>query len=117
MRKLSFFLVALLIAQEIAAQILEPAKWSYDVSKKEVEIGEEIELIFKAVIDPDWYLYSSDFDPDLGPMLTEFEFEEHESYELLEAINRAYADSPSLEEQAYRQRIRQKHRKLVEGQW
>lgn len=86
MRKLSFLLVMLLIAQGIAAQILEPAKWSYSVSNKEAQVGDEIELIFKATIHPDWYLYSSDFDPDLGPMLTEFEFEEHESYELVGGI-------------------------------
>ncbi|NJN25364.1 MAG: DUF255 domain-containing protein [Cyclobacteriaceae bacterium] len=72
------------------AQILEPAKWSYQVSEKEVNIGDEIELIFNAAIDPDWYLYSSDFDPDLGPMLTEFTFEPDKSYTLvgdIEPIN------------------------------
>ncbi len=49
----------------------------------EVTIGDEIDLIFKAFIDPDWYLYSSDFDPDLGPMVTEFTFEPNSSYELV----------------------------------
>ncbi|MBS0000339.1 MAG: thioredoxin family protein, partial [Cyclobacteriaceae bacterium] len=32
--------------------------------------------------DENWYLYSSDFDPDLGPMVTEFIFEPDDSYEL-----------------------------------
>ena len=41
----------------------------------------------------------------------------YENQELLEAINRAYDDLPSPEEQAYRQRMRQKHRELVKGQW
>lgn len=41
----------------------------------------------------------------------------HENEELLEAINRAYAEVPSPEEQAYRQRMQRKHRQLVEGQW
>ena len=86
MRKLSFLLIALFIVNGLLAQILEPAKWSYDVSKKEVKIGDEVELIFKAVIDQDWYLYSSDFDPNLGPMLTEFVFEPHDSYELIGEI-------------------------------
>ncbi len=41
----------------------------------------------------------------------------HENQELLKAINAAYEDLPSAEEQVYRQRMRQKHRNLVEGQW
>ena len=68
------------------AQVLQPVKWSYDVSKKEVKIGEETELIFNAKIDQDWYLYSSDFDPNLGPTVTTFEFKKHPSYELIGKI-------------------------------
>lgn len=86
MKKLSVLLFALFIIQGLYAQILEPAKWSYDVSNKEVKIGDEVDLIFKAIIDRDWYLYSSDFDPDLGPMLTEFSFETSSSYELVGEI-------------------------------
>ena len=65
------------------AQILEPSSWSYDVSKKDPSVGEEVELIFNVKIDKDWYLYSSDFDPNLGPQVTEFFWTENESYELL----------------------------------
>lgn len=68
------------------AQILQPAKWSYDVEPSEVKIGDEIDLIFNVKIDRNWYLYSSDFDPDLGPMVTEFSFVPHESYELVGEI-------------------------------
>jgi thiol:disulfide interchange protein len=64
------------------AQILQPARWTYDVSKKEAAVGEEVELIFNVTIHPDWYLYSSDFDPDLGPMVTAFTFQKHPSYAL-----------------------------------
>ena len=86
MRKLIVFLYVFFIGYGISAQILEPAQWSYDVSNIDVKIGDEVELIFKATIDPDWYLYSSDFDPDLGPMLTEFEFIPNDSYVLVEGI-------------------------------
>ncbi len=86
MRKLFLLALLFLMGSGIYAQILEPAKWSYDISMKEVKIGDEVDLIFKAIIDPDWYLYSSDFDPDLGPMLTEFEFIPNASYELVEGI-------------------------------
>ncbi|TRX58368.1 disulfide bond formation protein DsbD [Fulvivirga sp. M361] len=72
------------------SQILEPSKWTHEVSKTDVKIGEEVELIFTATIDKNWYLYSSDFDPDCGPMVTTFTFESNDTYELvgeLRAIN------------------------------
>jgi len=65
------------------AQVLTPSEWTHSVSKQQVEIGEEVELIFTAKIDSDWYLYSSDFDPDCGPMVTSFTFEKNDSYELI----------------------------------
>ena len=65
------------------AQLLEPATWSNSISKADAKAGEELTIDFQATIDPKWYLYSSDFDPDLGPFVTEFVFEEHPSYELV----------------------------------
>ncbi len=86
MKRLSVVLYSFFILHGLYAQILEPAKWSYNVSKKEVKQGDEVELIFKAAIDPDWYLYSSDFDPDLGPRITEFTFEPNSTYTLVGTI-------------------------------
>ena len=40
-----------------------------------------------------------------------------ENRELLEAINIAYDDSSDTEEEMLRQKMRHKHRRLVEGQW
>jgi len=65
------------------AQILEPSSWKEYPSKTDVEIGEEIELIFEATIDKKWYLYSSDFDPECGPIVTSFTFQKNNSYELV----------------------------------
>ena len=86
MKRLSVVVLVFFIIHGLYAQILEPATWSYDVSKKEVQKGDEIDLIFKAVIDSDWYMYSSDFDPDLGPRITEFSFEPNASYALVGSI-------------------------------
>jgi len=86
MRNLFFLLAVVASFGSLQAQILQPAEWEYEVSKTEVEVGDELELIFKATIDPDWYLYSSDFDPDLGPMLTEFTFEPNAAFELIDGI-------------------------------
>ncbi|WP_018479581.1 protein-disulfide reductase DsbD family protein [Pontibacter roseus] len=83
LRQLLSVLFLVLMAAAAQAQVLKPASWSYDVSKKEVAVGEEVELIFNVKIDKDWYLYSTDFDPDLGPMVTEFKFAKHPSYQLV----------------------------------
>jgi len=54
----------------IKGQILKPAKWSYATSTQKYQVGYELELIFKVEIDKNWYLYSTDFDPNLGPLVT-----------------------------------------------
>ncbi|MGB0525200.1 MAG: protein-disulfide reductase DsbD family protein [Flammeovirgaceae bacterium] len=64
------------------AQILQPVKWSTDVSKKEVKVGETIELLFKANIEKDWFLYST-FSEDIGPIPTTVSFEANNTYELV----------------------------------
>ncbi len=71
-------------------QVLTPAKWTYETSVKEAKTGDEIELIFKASIDKDWYLYSSEFPCEDGPIKTSFNLVPHASFQLigkLEPIN------------------------------
>jgi thiol:disulfide interchange protein len=87
-----FLLILFLIFsnQKITAQIQNKyATWQIKASKTEAKIGEEVEIIFTAEIDNDWYLYSSDF-PDGGPTVTKFTFQPNASYTLvgkLQAIN------------------------------
>lgn len=52
------------------AQILTPTKWVWQASSTSVKVGDEIDLIFKATIEKDWYIYANEFDPDCGPMHT-----------------------------------------------
>ena len=81
MRKI--LLVLLIIPVLSNAQILEPSKWSFSLSNESPKAGDEVDLILDVKIDDGWYLYSSDFDPDLGPMVTEVVFDEHPSFEVL----------------------------------
>ncbi len=83
---LLLLLMAILQVTALRAQILKPAVWSTTTSKEEVKLGETLDLVFNVTIDDNWYLYSTDFDPDLGPMVTEFTFEPNDSYELLGII-------------------------------
>ncbi|GJM29308.1 MAG: thiol:disulfide interchange protein DsbD [Cyclobacteriaceae bacterium] len=85
-RVLFLFYAFLISTIPAVAQILHPANWNHKFSEEEVNIGDQVELIFEATIDPKWYLYSSDFDPELGPKVTEFNFIPHASYELIGGI-------------------------------
>ncbi|MBT5505652.1 MAG: disulfide bond formation protein DsbD, partial [Flammeovirgaceae bacterium] len=67
-----------------SSQIMKPIEWRQSISVSDDQATAEI--IFNAVIDADWYLYSSDFDPELGPNVTEFIFTPHASYKLLGSI-------------------------------
>jgi len=69
-----------------SAQILKPAKWTHEASVKEVKAGDEITLVFKAIIDQNWYLYSSEFPCEDGPIKTSFSFHPDKSYELIGGI-------------------------------
>ena len=86
---LAFGLLMALVTN-VQAQIFNPAKWKYEVSIDNLKVGDKVDLIFKAEVEDRWYLYSSDFDPDLGPIVTTFQFEPNGTYELsggIQAIN------------------------------
>ena len=79
-----------LLAISSFAQILNPAKWTWQPSATSVKVGDEIDLIFKATIDKDWYIYANEFDPDCGPMLTTVTLTPDASFKVigtLKAIN------------------------------
>ncbi|MCK5371836.1 MAG: thioredoxin family protein [Cyclobacteriaceae bacterium] len=66
--------------------ILKPASWIFSVSNEVAKPGDEIDLIFQAKIDKDWYLYSSDIDLVPGPIPATFTFDENDGYELIGEI-------------------------------
>ncbi len=70
----------------LSAQVLKPISWATSISAESPKIGQEVELLFKATIENDWYLYSSDFDPELGPQVTTFSFEPNKSFALVGEI-------------------------------
>ena len=87
MKKAISPIIFLLLASFVSfGQILKPTTWSFDTKNGEVKVGETINLEFNATIDKGWYLYSSDFDPDLGPIVTEVKLEPNDSYELVGGI-------------------------------
>lgn len=90
--KNKIFLVLLIILL-IKSQFLwgqgNCASWQIVASSKEAKVGETITISFFVTPNPDWYVYSSDFEEG-GPQVTKIKFKSHPSYELvgkLEAIN------------------------------
>lgn len=59
------------------AQKITPAKWSWTLSPTNPTVGQTAEIIFKVKIDKGWYLYSSDFDKELGPVVTTIKIKEN----------------------------------------
>lgn len=64
--------VFLLISFFAQAQLVKPPKWTFTLEPSELQVGENSRVIMEAEIPMGWYVYSNDFDKDLGPLLTEF---------------------------------------------
>jgi thiol:disulfide interchange protein len=85
---------AIIVLCSIAAhaQVLNPVTWTTEVSKTNASVGDEIELILKATIEGNWYMYANDFDPDCGPLLTELQFTDVKNYQI---VGKAKAVNPT----------------------
>ncbi|NHE59442.1 protein-disulfide reductase DsbD family protein [Cyclobacterium plantarum] len=70
------FLFIFLFTYGLQAQVIAPPKWDIALENPEPKTGEEVNLIFEADIPINWYIYSNDFDPDLGPILTAIVWED-----------------------------------------
>jgi len=55
--------------------------WTTEITSTEVKVGDEVELVFNATIDPGWYIYSVDFDYDCGPIPMTVTFDEVAGFE------------------------------------
>lgn len=82
-RKITLMALLIMMISSVVSfgQILTPAKWKVELSKKDIKVGDKIDIVFKATIDKSWHVYSNDFDAELGPILIEFDFEDDASYE------------------------------------
>ncbi|WP_034886157.1 protein-disulfide reductase DsbD family protein [Gillisia sp. JM1] len=77
------FFIVFITSLSTFGQVMEPPNWEVSVAKENPKIGDTVVISFKAEIPEDWYLYSSDFDPDLGPMITEINFSKNSDYEII----------------------------------
>ncbi len=103
--------LVLLTITSVSAQILTPVKWDHTVSREQVRKGEEVELIFTATLDDNWFIYSSDNDLELGPVNSEFTFEAHPSYKLIGDI--IPVDFKEKYDEVFEGKVRYKDKKAV----
>ncbi|MEN2280748.1 cytochrome c biogenesis protein CcdA [Algoriphagus sp. SE2] len=74
------FILFLSFNSFVEAQIISPPTWTITLEPEKTVIGEESTLVFEAEIPIGWYVYSNDFDPDLGPNLTVLKLDESSDY-------------------------------------
>ena len=84
--KLALTLIILAVGTTTYGQVKEAPEWKAKIKQKSFEVGDTITVKFTAKIPHQWYMYSSDFDPDLGPMVTEFQFRENPGFKIIDSL-------------------------------
>jgi thiol:disulfide interchange protein DsbD len=79
-------LFALIFSLAAQAQILQPAKLTSGTLQNTAKVGDVIDLVFKAQIDENWYIYSLGFDEDCGPIPISITLDKHPSFELVGGV-------------------------------
>jgi thiol:disulfide interchange protein DsbD len=82
-KRLVFLLAAVLLVFYSTAQVIQPAKLIAITPPGTFRIGDEIDLVFKATIDKNWYVYSVGFDAECGPIPMSVTLDKHASFELV----------------------------------
>jgi thiol:disulfide interchange protein DsbD len=77
-------LLALLSAIPVGAQddAARAVQWSWRLEPRDARPGSDAELVLEASIAPDWVVYSSDFEAELGPRPTRLRKQPQSSLEL-----------------------------------
>src|SRR5688572_24409486 len=81
--RFAYVLLLLAVTSLAYAQILQPARLVAETPAKSLKVGDEVELIFKASVDKDWYIYSVGFDEDCGPIPMAVTLEKHPGFALV----------------------------------
>ncbi len=72
-------IISLLVSSSVFAQLKNPVKWNYSVTKIS---DTEAELVFNATIEAKWHLYSQFF-PEGGPIPLAFTYPQSANYEIV----------------------------------
>ncbi len=78
----AFFLLCLLGAGT-QAQVLKPASISVKPAAPGAKVGETIDVVFTVRINPGWHVFSSDQDPNVGPLPMVVSFKKNATFALV----------------------------------
>lgn len=81
--RFSALIVLFFATSSLFGQVLQPARLVSEPLTGQLKVGEEVELVFKATIDKDWYIYSVNFDADCGPIPMSVTLEKNPGFELI----------------------------------
>lgn len=76
-----------LLAQGLSAQIIQPPTWTVRMEPVVPDEGTEVGLFFESDIPAGWYIYGTDFDPELGPLVTHLALEDSDNFEVIGRLN------------------------------
>ena len=62
----------MMVSMGAQGQLVKPPTWSVSLAPGTLQVGEKATLVMEAQIPMGWYVYSNDFDKNLGPLLTQF---------------------------------------------
>ena len=82
-KRFIFPVLIALTAFPAQAQVIQPAKLVVEPLTKTLKVGEELELVFKATVDKNWYIYSVGFDSECGPIPMSVTLEKNPGFELV----------------------------------
>ncbi len=89
-RAIAFSIICVFTTFSVIAQLQDNASWAYSTKPANPAVGDVVELVIDVTIKDGWYIYSNDFNPDLGPILTTVDFKKNDAFELvgkLRAVN------------------------------
>ena len=90
MLKRALVLFLFLVSFVSHGQVINAVSMTTDLPVKTVKAGDEIELVLKASIIKNWYIYTVGFDTECGPLPLVVTLEKHPSFEIvgeLKAVN------------------------------
>lgn len=77
------FFIFTLLAFITQAQVIKTATWTARPSKPSVKVGETVDILFTATLSRNWHVFSSDQDPEVGPLPTSVKFTKNPTFELV----------------------------------
>jgi thiol:disulfide interchange protein DsbD len=83
MKRLLPLLFFTLLALTAPAQVLKTATWTAKPAKPTVKVGETVDILFTATLKPNWHVFSSDQNPEVGPIPTSVKFAKSPTFALV----------------------------------